>query len=154
QEAQRPFNLAQGPLLRAALFQLDKDENIFLLTLHHIISDAWSSRVFIQELSVLYNGWVSGQGVALPELPIQYADFAQWQRQWLQGEVLDEQVSYWREQLRELPALDLPTDFPRPPVQTWRGARQQVLLPARVREGLKPVSQQEGVTLVMTLGGG
>jgi amino acid adenylation domain-containing protein len=151
QETRQPFDLAHSPLLRATLLRLSEDEHILLLSMHHIISDAWSMRVFVRELSTLYNAFVQGQPSPIPELTLQYADFAAWQRQWLQGEVLEAQVRYWTQQLGEAAPLELPTDYPRPATQTFRGARQSLWLPTLLSEGLKRLSQCEGVTLFMTL---
>src|SRR3712207_2447474 len=119
--------------------------------MHHIVSDGWSMGVFLRELGALYGAFSSGSPSPLPELPIQYADYALWQRQWLQGEVIDEQLTYWKEQLAELPALELPTDHPRPAVQTHRGARRSLALPESLTQALKDLSRQEGTTLFMVL---
>jgi amino acid adenylation domain-containing protein len=152
EEARRPFDLAQGPLLRAILLRLDKEEHVLLLTMHHIVSDGWSMGILFRELSALYGAFSVGKPSPLPELPIQYADFAVWQRQWLQGEVLEAQLAYWRKQLDGAPSmLELPTDRPRPAVQTSRGARQSLALSRDLTEALKVLSRQEGVTLFMTL---
>ncbi|HYO92153.1 MAG TPA: condensation domain-containing protein, partial [Pyrinomonadaceae bacterium] len=152
EEAERPFDLMRGPLLRATLLRVDADEHVLLLTLHHIISDGWSLEVFTKELSALHESFSLGQPSTLPELPIQYADFAVWQREWLRGEVLEEQLAYWRQQLADAPTtLELPTDRPRPPVQTFRGASQSLQLSAQLTASLKALSQQEGATLFMTL---
>ncbi|MBD1908662.1 non-ribosomal peptide synthetase [Funiculus sociatus GB2-A5] len=151
-EAQQPFDLGCEPLLRGTLLHLDEAEYVLLFTMHHIVSDGWSIGVLIRELAALYEVYVDGQPSPLPELPIQYADFAVWQRQWLQGEVLKTQLSYWKQQLRgNLPALQLPTDRPRSPVSTFRGASQSFVLPASLSEALKALSQRENVTLFMTL---
>ena len=125
EEARRPFDLARGPLFRSKLLRLGEDDHVLLLTMHHIVSDGWSMGIFSRELSVLYRALVTGESSALPELPIQYADFAVWQREWLQGEVLERQLSYWKKQLAGAPVrLELPTDRPRPAVQSFHGARQ------------------------------
>ncbi|GAB4190132.1 MAG: hypothetical protein Fur006_31950 [Coleofasciculaceae cyanobacterium] len=146
QEAQRPFNLAEVPLLRVTLLQLGDEEHLFILTIHHIVSDAWSAGVFIREVAALYEAFSQGQPSPLPELPIQYADFAVWQRQWLQGEVLEQQLAYWKEQLgSNLPVLLLPTS------QTSKGAKHCFTLSQTLTEALKTLSQREGVTLFMTL---
>ena len=122
EEAQRSFDLAKGPLLRITLLRLGEEEHVLLLTMHHIVSDDWSMGVFNRELSALYEAFSAGEPSPLPELPIQYADFAVWQREWLQGEVLEEQLAYWGGQLGgDLPVLELPTDRPRPAAQTFRG---------------------------------
>ena len=122
EEFRRPFDLAKGPLLRVNLLRLGDKEHILLLTMHHIVSDGWSIGVLMQEMAALYEAFSKGTIPSLPELPIQYADFAEWQREWLQGEVLEAQVSYWKEQLGgNLPLVELPTDHPRPAIQTYRG---------------------------------
>jgi amino acid adenylation domain-containing protein len=152
EERSRPFNLAKGPLLRITLVRLDEAEYVALLTMHHIVSDAWSISILVRELSTLYEAFSTGQPSPLSELPIQYADFAAWQRQWLQGEVLNKQLSYWQKQLSgNLPILQLPTDRPRARVQTFRGARRSFSLPTDLTEALKVLSQKQEVTLFMTL---
>jgi amino acid adenylation domain-containing protein len=152
QEAQLAFNLTQGPLVRLTLLQLDREDHVMLLTMHHIVSDEWSIDLFWREMEVLYEAFSTGAPSPLPELPIQYADFAHWQRQWLQGEVYQKQLSYWREQLGgDLPTLTLPTDRPRPAIQAFRGAKQSLTIPKVISESLKVLSRQEGVTLFMTL---
>ncbi|HHH40712.1 MAG TPA: non-ribosomal peptide synthetase, partial [Chloroflexi bacterium] len=152
QEARRPFNLATGPLLRATLLLLDQDDFLVLFTMHHIVSDGWSVGVLIRELAALYHAFSLGRPSPLPELPIQYADFALWQRQWLQGETLQAQLAYWKRQLADAPpVLDLPTDRPRPPVQSFRGATFRFRFPAPLAQALQALSRREGVTLFMTL---
>ena len=152
EEAQRPFDLARGPLLRTRLLRLGEEDHVLLLTMHHIVSDGWSAGVLFRELGVLYEAFVAGRPSPLEELPIQYADYAVWQREWLRGEVLERQLSYWKEQLGgSLPVLELPTDRPRPAVQSYQGASQPVVLSKGVSERLKALSQQEGATLFMTL---
>jgi len=152
EEARKPFNLAEGPLLRATLLRLDEAEHILLLTMHHIISDGWSMGVLVREMAALYQAFAAGQPSPLPELPIQYADYAHWQREWLQGEVLEKQLAYWRERLGdEPPVLELPTDRPRPAVRTNRGASLTATLPARLLQDLNALARQEGVTLFMVL---
>lgn len=152
EERERPFDLANGPLLRITAVRLDEAVYVALLTMHHIVSDAWSTGIFVRELSTLYEAFSTGQPSPLPELPIQYADFAVWQRQWLQGEVLDTQLTYWKKQLSgNLPVLQLPTDHPRPRVQTFRGARRSFSLSTDLTEALKALSQKEEATLFMTL---
>jgi amino acid adenylation domain-containing protein len=152
EESQRPFDLAAGPLLRATVLRLGEQEHVLLCTMHHIISDGWSMGVLIRELTTLYEGYLQGESSPLQELPIQYADYAHWQRGWLQGEVLEKQLSYWKEHLAGAPAvLELPTDYPRPAVQSFHGANQSLTLPAELSQGLKALSQREGVTLFMTL---
>ena len=149
--AQRPFDLAHGPLLRTALLRRSTEDHIFLLVMHHIISDGWSLGVFWRELVALYNAFYVARPSPLPDLPIQYADFAVWQRQRLQGEKLAELVAYWKRQLADLPVLQLPTDRPRPAVLSYRGAFQELVLPRALTTALKALSQREGVTLFMTL---
>ncbi|MFL6257618.1 MAG: amino acid adenylation domain-containing protein, partial [Pyrinomonadaceae bacterium] len=152
EEARRPFDLTRGPLLRAALVQLADEEHVLLFTMHHIISDAWSSGVLVGELAELYESFVAGREPSLPELPVQYGDFAAWQRAWLGGEVLREQLDYWVKQLAGAPApIELPTDYPRPPLQTYRGAVRYLTLPRALTEKLNELSRREGVTLFMTL---
>ena len=151
-EAQTPFDLAHGPLLRARLLRLADDDHVVLLTMHHIIGDEWSSNVMTQEIAILYNAFSAGTPSPLPDLPIQYADFAAWQRSWLQGEVLAAQLAYWKEQLGgSPPLLHLPTDRPRPAVQTYRGAYQSFELPVSLSKALAALSRREGATLFMTL---
>jgi aspartate racemase len=152
EEASRPFDLARGPLVRACLVRLGAQEHVALVTMHHIISDGWSTGIFIREVAALYKAFLAGEESSLAELPIQYADFAHWQRNWLQGEVLAAQLDYWREALAEMPAmLDLPTDHPRPPEATFNGAEVSLALPAELTSQLKALSQRERVTLFMTL---
>jgi len=151
-EAQTPFNLRRGPLMRLTVLQQSESEHVLLLTMHHIISDGWSMGVMINELSQLYGAYVRGEESPLPELGIQYADYAMWQRERLQGEVLDRQLDYWREQLRSAPAvLELPADRPRTNVQSFRGATEVLVLDEELSEGLKQISRQNGVTLFITL---
>ncbi len=151
-EAQRSFDLSKGPLVRATLLWLDQEEYIILFTMHHIISDNWSSNVLIQEMAVLYDAFSHGRSSPLPELPIQYCDFAHWQRQWLQGEALEAQISYWKERLQGLPpSLDLPTDRPRPPVQSFRGDYLSFSLPDRLSKAIDNLCRKEGVTQFMAL---
>jgi len=150
-EAQKPFDLARGPLIRATLLRLDQQDHVLLLTLHHIVCDGWSRGVLFRELSTLYEAYSEGKPSPLEELPIQYADFAVWQRGWLQGEVLEAQLSYWKKQLEKIPTLQLPTDRPRPVVQSYRGTRQSMALSEELTEALKNLSQKESVTPFMTL---
>jgi amino acid adenylation domain-containing protein len=151
-EARRPFDLASGPLVRAGLLRLGAEEHVLLLSMHHIVSDGWSLGVMMRELVTLYEAFRAGQPSRLPELPIQYADFAAWQRQWLRGDVLEEQLGYWKDKLGgDLAVLDLPSDRPRPAAQTFRGATLGWLFPSDLVESLKALSRQEGVTLFMTL---
>jgi amino acid adenylation domain-containing protein/FkbM family methyltransferase len=152
EESLKPFDLSTGPLLRASLLQLDDHEHVAMLTLHHIISDGWSVGVFVQELSSAYEAFAAGSTPQLPELPIQYADFAAWQRQWLQGEVLEAQVAYWRQQLSGAPPVqELPTDKPRPKAQSFVGATHILHVPMNVTEGVKRIARGESASLFMTL---
>ncbi len=152
QAHQQPFELAQGPLLRFTLLQLGEQSHILLLTMHHIISDGWSIKIFLRELSTLHTAFSIGEPSPLPKLPIQYADFAYWQRQWLTGEVLETLLNYWKQQLKEAPPLlELPTDRPRPSIQTYRGAKQVSELSPSLSQGLKTLSRQASVTLFITL---
>ena len=152
EEARRPFDLSAGPLLRAGLLRLAEDEHILLLTMHHIVSDGWSVGVLMRELSALYESFRAGSQSPLAELPVQYADFARWQRRWLDGEVLESQLAFWRKELAgDLPLLQLPTDRPRPAVQTYNGAARAALLPERLSEAVRALGRSEGVTLFMTL---
>jgi amino acid adenylation domain-containing protein/non-ribosomal peptide synthase protein (TIGR01720 family) len=152
EEAQKPFDLGHAPLLRVQLIRLADSDNVLLYTMHHIIGDDWSTNIFIGEISALYPVFQAGLPSPLDDLPIQYADFAVWQREWLSGEELDRQMAYWTEKLAGTPPLlDLPTDHPRPPVQTYRGAYQAFHLPDELSTRLKALSQQEGATLFMTL---
>jgi len=152
EDARRRFDLTKGPLLRANLLRLGETEHVLLLTIHHIISDGWSVGVFVRELAALYEAYTAGRPSPLQELSIQYADFAAWQRDWLQGERLEEQLSYWRAQLSDAPQLlKLPTDRPRPPVQSYKGAHETLLLCESLSRSLKELSRREGATLFMTL---
>jgi len=152
QEVRRPFDLARGPLFRATLFRLDPDEHLLVLTVHHVISDAWSMGVLFRELGALYRVFARGEPSPLSELPIQYADYAAWQRRTLQGETLARELTYWRGRLEGLqPALELLTDRPRPTVQSTRGAKQSIVIPKLVGDGLKELSRREGATLFTTL---
>ena len=152
QEAQKPFALNSDLLLRAKLLRLSKQEHILLLTMHHIVSDGWSIGVMVGELATLYQAFCNGQPSPLPALPIQYVDFAVWQRQWLQGEVLETQISYWLKHLENAPkVLELPTDHPRPAIQTFRGATYSFKLSKELSASLNKLSQQQGSTLFMIL---
>ncbi len=150
-EAAKPFDLARGPLFRAALFRLADSEHILVLTMHHIVTDAWSMGVFFRELGILYQAFSSELPSPLPDLPIQYPDFAFWQRQCLQGEILNREILHWKKRLDGLAPLDLPTDRPRPPVLSYRGARMDFTLPPQLLLDLKTLSRQQGVTLFMLL---
>jgi amino acid adenylation domain-containing protein len=151
EEARRPYDLAVDPLVRVAFLRLSERHHVFVLGMHHIISDGWSMSVFARELTALCAAFSLGQPSPLPELRVQYADFAVWQRNWLQGDVLARQLAYWKKQLRDLPALELPTDYPRPAVPSFRGATHEFLIPAPLVRRLTALGRDEGVTLFMTL---
>ena len=151
-EAARPFDIERGPHLRARLLSLGPQDHIVLFTMHHIVSDGWSMALLVKELVSLYAMFDRGEPSALAELRIQYGDFAVWQREWLEGEVLESQVRYWRERLGGgLPLLEMPTDRPRPDVPSHRGARRAIAISKQTSDAVKTLSRQEGVTLFMTL---
>jgi amino acid adenylation domain-containing protein len=148
----KPFNLAKESLVQFKLLKLGSQEYVLLLKMHHIIYDGWSLSIFFGELSQLYAAFVRGLPSPLPELSIQYADFAVWQRQWLTGEVLERQLNYWQKQLQDAPTiLELPTDYPRPPIPSFRGDGQVFRLNQDLTQRLKRLSQESGATLFMTL---
>ncbi|WP_415835401.1 amino acid adenylation domain-containing protein, partial [Corallococcus soli] len=152
EEALRPFVLTQGPLLRTTLLRLSGDEHVLVLCMHHIVSDGWSMGVLVQEVASLYAAFCQGLPSPLPALPVQYADYALWQRQWLQGEELERQLSWWKQQLTGAPAhLELPTDKPRPAVRQHHGASVPVRVSAATWDALKALAQREGVTPFMLL---
>src|SRR5579883_1475478 len=152
EELQQPFDLSKPPLLRVKLLQLADQSHLLLLVIHHIVCDGWSMDIFRRELLTLYTAFCAGKPCPLPELSLQYADFAHWQRQWLQGEVLQTQLNYWQKQLAEVqPLLELPTDLPRPSVQSFRGRSEFLELNQDLTQKLKCLSQQSGTTLFMTL---
>jgi tyrocidine synthetase-3 len=145
------FDLSRGPLLECRVLALGAHEHVFTLTMHHIISDGWSIGILVRELMALYGAFLRGEASPLSELPVQYADFAVWQQQWLRGEILAEQLAYWRRQLDGAPPLiHLPTDHPRPPVQGFRGDRHDFVLPAELTERLRGLSRGEDCTFFMT----
>ncbi len=151
-EAQAPFNLAEGPLLRASLVRLAEDEHLLLVNMHHIISDGWSIGVMLGEVARLYASFQQGEPPDLPPLPIQYADFAAWQRRYLQGEPLEAQLAYWRAQLADSPRLlELPTDRPRPAVPSARGASHTFNVPRPLADGMAALAQLGGATPFMAL---
>jgi amino acid adenylation domain-containing protein len=152
EEAYGSFDLGQGPLFRTKLLRLAQEEHVLLLTQHHIISDGWSLGRFARELSILYEAFAAGTPSPLRELPIQYADFAVWQRQWLQGEILNAHLASWKARLDGVPhALNLPSDYPRPSVQSFKGAQQTLVLSPLLSEALTAISRRCGVTVFMTL---
>jgi amino acid adenylation domain-containing protein len=151
EEEMRPFDLERGPVLRAGLLRLAPAEHLLLLTLHHIVCDEWSIRLLFHEVVTLYAAWRQGRPAALPPLPVQYADYAVWQRSWLAGPVLESQLAFWRSRLGDPPVLELPTDRPRPPLQTFRGARLSFVLSADASAALFSLSRRRGATAFMTL---
>jgi amino acid adenylation domain-containing protein len=151
QAADRPFDFSSGKFLQAALLRIANDEHTLVLTTHHIVSDAWSMGILTRELWSLYEAYAAGNSPPLRDHRIQYADFAVWQREWLQGEVLDRQVSYWKKRLKDLPKLNLPTDRPRPVRQSFHGARTPISLPEALTAAINELSNQSGVTPFMTL---
>ena len=152
EESQYGFDLKQGPLLRINLLRLGGQDHVLILVMHHIISDGWSMGILVREMAILYEAFLRDDTSPLPELPIQYADYSAWQRQWLQGEVLQQQLSYWKRKLEGAPpVLELPTDRPRPAVQSYRGDIQLLELGRPLSVSLKQLSKQEGVTLFMLM---
>jgi amino acid adenylation domain-containing protein len=151
-EGTQPFDLARGPIVRARLLKLAADDHVLLITVHHIVFDGWSQRLLLRELSEMYGQIVSSGSPSMPELPLQYTDYVVWQRKFLSGRRLDEQLKYWRERLAGAPAvLDLPIDHPRPPRQTYRGARISRTISAELIRQLEQLSRKDGTTLFMAL---
>ncbi|MCA1568706.1 MAG: condensation domain-containing protein, partial [Acidobacteria bacterium] len=151
-EAQEPFELARGPLVRATLLQLDEEDHVILFTMHHIISDAWSMGVLVREVAALYEAFLRSEPSPLDELPVQYADFAYWQREWLRGETLEAHLDYWKDQLAGAPPmLEMPTDQPRPSVPTFTGGRHSLSFTEELTASLRALSRQEGSTIFMSL---
>ena len=152
EQAHRPFDLAADLMLRATLLRLGESEFLLLLVSHHIASDAWSVGLLYDELASLYPSFAAGRAATLPELPLQYADFSVWQRQRMTGEVLEKELAYWKRQLHGgSPVLDLPTDRPRPDVQSYAGASQSIVLPRKLWEALGSLSREESATPFMTV---
>jgi amino acid adenylation domain-containing protein/non-ribosomal peptide synthase protein (TIGR01720 family) len=151
EEAQKPFDLGEWPLLRTSVLRLGNEEYVHLLTIHHIVCDFWSMKVLFEELSTLYEAYGGGELSPLPELEIQYADYAEWEWRWLQGPVGISHLAYWKEQLADLPVLQLPTDWPRPAVSNFIGASYYFALPASLYQALLDLSQEENLTLFMTM---
>ncbi len=152
EEAQRSFDLTKGPLMRTGLIRLSEVEHRVLVTMHHIVSDGWSMGVLVKELAALYEAYREEKESGLGELEIQYGDYAEWQREWLTGPVLDEQVSYWKKRLEGAEsALEIPTDRPRPPVQSFRGGTEEAVIEQELVEELRRLSRREGVTTFMTM---
>ncbi|TXS41851.1 amino acid adenylation domain-containing protein, partial [Streptomyces sp. or43] len=146
-----PFRLADGPLVRATLIRLGEGQHLLALMMHHVVSDEWSARILRRELVTLYEAFRAGEPDPLPPLAVQYADFAAWQRAWLDGDVLEGQLAYWTEQLAEAPVLDLPTDRPRPPVRSTEGAMAPFTVSAETAEALRALSRSNGTSMFMTL---
>jgi len=151
EEGRRPVRLSESPLLRLRLMRISDDDAVLVVTTHHFVVDGWSCGLLMREISVAYNALLEGTQPQLPELPVQYIDFAGWQNEYLQGPAMQAQSDYWREQLDDLTTLNLPTDLPRPAVQSYKGDLYDFTLPAELLEKLKKLSQQTGVTLYMTL---
>ena len=152
EETRQLFDLQQGPLLRTRLLQLAPDDHVLIVTLHHIVSDGWSMQVMVEELVKGYAAFIQGQTPLLPELPIQYADYAIWQRHWMEAGERERQLEYWVARLGgQQPVLELPTDFARPAVMSYRGARLELDIDAALASGLKQMAQREGVSLFMIL---
>jgi hypothetical protein len=152
QDAQRPFNLSTEPLIRTTMLRLSEEEHVALIAMHHIISDAWSMSLLIQEIAAHYGPFAKGVPAMLPEAPIQFADYAIWQREQLQGEVLESHLAYWMDQLRDLPpTTELPTDRPRESTHSDRGTRRFIKISKELTSALKESSRREGATLFMTL---
>ena len=152
EEGRQSFDLALGPLLKVTLLRISEEDHLLVFTVHQIICDGWSAGIFFRELEKIYETLSNGQTLTLPTLPVQYADFVLFQRQWVKGEVLESQLSYWKNQLGTfIPMLELPTDRPRSSVQTFRGARETIELPTSIMALLKELGQQEGTTLFVIL---
>jgi amino acid adenylation domain-containing protein len=152
EEAHKPFDLNRGPLIRAGLIRIAPDDHVLMVNLHHAIGDRWSLSVLSRELAVFYEAEISHQNAPLRDLPLQYGDFAIWQREWLEGEVLERQLSYFRQKLAGAPPLlEMPTDRPRPAMETFRGSVLIAPLPKETSDGIKALGRREGTTLFMTL---
>ena len=150
-DAHTSFDLINGPLLRTRLIRLASDRHILFVTMHHIVADGWSMGVLIKELAALYEAYCDDRSSPLTDLKIQYADYAQWQREWLTGERLEKQLSYWKSRLTGTPVLELPTDHSRPPVQSFVGSNIQFELTPELSQRLSELAKKQGVTLFMVL---
>jgi amino acid adenylation domain-containing protein len=150
-EAGLPFDLGRGPLLRVKLLRVEEQDHVLLVTMHHIVSDGWSISVMMREFMQLYQAWLKKEESSLPELKVQYADYTLWQREWLRGEVLERELAYWREQLADVPVLELPVDNPRPALMSYRGDTVKVVFSTELTESLKQLSRRQGVTLFMSM---
>ena len=152
QEALIPFDLSNGPLIRAILMALPNEENALLVTFHHIVADGWSLKIFFQELSTLYNDYIQGKEPSLPSLSVQYADYALWQRDWMQGKILETQLDYWKLQLEGIPdLLELPADKPRPKELSYKGASFELILTKEIVDQLHSFAREQNASLFMTL---
>src|SRR5262249_41780726 len=151
EEAATGFDLSRGPLLRVKVLKLEEEEHVMLFTMHHIVSDGWSTGILIREVGALYKAFSAGEPSPLEELPIQYADFAVWQREYLAGGVLESEVEYWKGQLRDMVVVEIPTDRARPVAPSYRGGWQRAEIKKELGEGLKRLSHREGATLFMVL---
>ncbi len=147
----KPIDLQNGPLIRITLLRLSEEDHVAMVSAHHMIYDGWSMAVFVRELAVLYAAFETGQPSPLPDLPVQYADFAAWQRQWLQGEQIERLRGYWFKQLAAVAPLELPLDHPRPGIRTTRGASRMLDLPPDTSDALLEFCRREGVTPFITL---
>jgi hypothetical protein len=151
-ESQQLFDLVNGPLIRAKLFKLNEEQSVLIITMHHIVTDGWSNEILIRELIELYRALSKSQPPQLPDLAIQYPDFAQWQRQWLQGELYNQQLHYWNNQLSGISSLlQLPTDRPRPAMQSFNGARHHLALDSNLTHCIRELSRKQSATLFMTM---
>jgi len=152
EEIRKPFDLEHGPLLRTRVLRLGEEDHVLVVAMHHIVSDGWTAGILFEELGAFYKALTSGKEAGLAELPVQYADYAQWQRDWMQGAALEEQLSYWRAQMAGAPAmLDLPTDRPRPQASSYQGRRSSLLLPASLSEAVKDFGRRNETTLFTTV---
>src|ERR1700693_1463927 len=150
EEGKKPFDLTRGPLLRSVLLRLDRDQHILVLAMHHIITDGWSISILFRELTQCYEAFMAGSVPELPELPVQYSEYAQWQREYISGELLRKEIEHWKNTLAGAQTLlNLTTDHPRPARQTWNGASQQITLDAVTLAKLKSLAQKERSTLFM-----
>ena len=151
EDAMKGFDLNRGPLIRVKALELEEEDHVLLYTMHHIVSDAWSMEVLAREVSTLYQAMIEGKESPLPELEIQYADYAVWQRKYLAGEILKGEVGYWKEKLKDAAVLELPTDHARPAAPSYRGGIERVEISKESSEGVRRLSQREGATLFMAL---
>jgi len=151
EEARKPFDLEHGPLFRVKVLKLDEQEHVLLVTMHHISSDGWSTDILVREFAMLYGALSSGAPSPLPELPVQYADYAVWQRSWMKGSVLADKLAYWKKQLTGIQTLELPTDRPRPAVQGQSGATLDFELDNQLTDSMRELARSQGATLYMVL---